>query len=279
MLVRLLPLTGAMFGGASLCSGGFNASFPLTSLADPQPKVVFQTLPYSAGANDAMVEIDLGAVTTFDTLAVLYTNMSSLGQWSVYGSAAAFGAAFGEAAGLRILGSAAYGAFGITPSATRRRRHAMLTGAAVNVRYIRVYLRDFLANNPEQLIRVGNIVMGNNALPTSAFDKNFELGSGRRVQDLSEVEQLPGGELNRIRRAKVPGFKATWSNLTNAEARTLYATLEEIGLSEPTLLIEDPDATAGQNERIHYGVLKSVDVLERVQDDKQSVTLEVVDWL
>lgn len=273
-LLRSLPLTPGMVS-APAWQTGFNAAFPVANLVDKQPKVVAQTA-VGAGTFSTMIEIDLGANNDIDTLVLMHTNLSSAAQWRVFGvpAATAFAAPDAEPAGQLILGFAGWTNFGVMPTTRQTRRHALAIGSMVTVRRLRIYVRDTTPQNPEAVIRLGTLAIGRRWSP--AF--NFELGGGRRIQDRSSMRDMPGGEIAGLRGARVPVTRVSWGDMTDAELLALWDILSDVGESEPVLLIEDPDPTTGQCERIHYG-LQSSDFYERSMADKSRVELRLKEWL
>lgn len=272
-LLRSLPF---VFDATCSSTSGINANFPVANMLNPQPKVVMQT---NAGGNpfETYFEIYLGGDVTFDTLAVLFTNMSSAAKWKAYGFTAASGgpAPGAESAGALILGFGGYVNFGVTPTAQLPRRHAIKVGNPTTVCWVRIYVIDYAATNPEGLTRIGNVLIGNRLQPAW----NYESGGGRRIDDRSTMRELPGGELGGMRAAKVPIIRTTWGDLTEAELLRLWDLLNEVGESEPVLLVEDPDETTGQQERLYYGTLIGLDFWERGDSDKSRIELRLRAWL
>lgn len=273
-LLRSLPVTAGMLS-APAWQTGFNAAFPVGNLVDRQPKVVAQTA-VGAGTFSTLIEIDLGANNDIDTLVLMHTNLSSAAQWRVFGvpAATAFAAPDAEPAGQLILGFAGWTSFGVSPTTKQTRRHALAIGPTVTVRRLRIYVRDTTPQNPEAVIRLGTLGIGRRWSP--AF--NFELGGGRRIQDRSSMRDMPGGEIAGLRGARVPVTRVSWGDMTDAELLSLWDILSDVGESEPVFLIEDPDPTTGQCERIHYG-LQTSDFYERSMADKSRIELRLKEWL
>lgn len=273
LIVRLQPLTAAMFTGRPAYAG-INAAFPAGNLADRQPKTVAQGNTGSTPIGICF-DVDLGADTAFDTVAVIAANLSvASGLWAVYAytQAAGLPAALGsESAGNLVFGVSASSPFGIAPTTLAATRSAFLTGASISRRYLRVYLQDQAASNPAGLVNAGVFCVGQKLAPVF----NFELGSGRKIEDQSIVRTLPGGETYTEEGGRVPVWRGTFSNLTEAEFRQYWSIVQEIGIGKPLLIIEDPDAVTGQAEAIHYGQLTAIDFTERVQLEKQRIDLTI----
>lgn len=261
-LVRLVPLSGAAVG---VPFPGADAAFPSANLTDPQPKVVFKsTMPVGTAA--LFLDIDLGADTSIDTVALLFTNFTAGATWLVQGATQAAGA--GAVATLAGFGAQA---FGVASTTRSNPRHGFIAGTSATVRYLRIIVTETAL----RVMQIGVIAIGTRWLPSF----NFELGAGRKITDLSDKRTLPGGEKGIWRKAKVPMFRGTWSNVVDIELLDLWSILSEVGESEPLLLIEDPDATTGQLERIHYCTIDGLDFYERAQVDKSRIDLRFEEWL
>jgi hypothetical protein len=275
-IARLLPAAysaDATFGAGSAL--GIDPAFPALQLADPQPKAVLRTAAAPAGqAISAVVAIDLGSDQPIDVVAAMFTNLTSAATWAIWASTAAQGPAV-ETAPQQLLAASA---FGVAP-AVAGRRHALWTAPApITRRYVRIRLNDTAAN-ADRFVQLGLALAGRRlALGQGAYS-NFELGSGRLIQDLSTIRTLPGGETYAERGARVPEWRATWSGVTEAEYREAWALLCAAGESAPVLAVEDPDAAPGQPEAMHYGLISGLEFTERVQIDKQRLTLRIREML
>jgi hypothetical protein len=272
-IVRLIPIAGSQFNGRAGYAG-IAGNFPASNLADIQPKKVCQG-GAGGGTIGIQVDLDLGADTAFDTIAALYTNLSLTASWAVYGwtNAAGLPALGAEGPGDLILGSPNFGGFGVAPTTRERRRHGLLQGASITRRYIRFSLQDTAAANPDGFVNCGNFVVGQSIRP----EFNYELGSGRKIDDQSIIRVLPGGETVPVRGGRTPIWRGTWSNLSEAELRQIYSLMLEVGIGSPILAIEEPDSVTGQCEGLHYGLLEGLDFNERVQLEKQRVDVRVRD--
>ena len=277
IIVRLIPLTPAQISGGF--SNGADAGFPIGNLADPQPKVVWRR-PAITGAWTAVVDVDLLADTFVDTVGLLSTNAGPDASWFVAGASAADGIAALDAPASFMFGAtggSAYGTFGVAPTTRWPLRHGLLTGAGRTVRHVRLYYQDD-AGVPGGVWRAGNVVVGQ-SWKCGNPQFNFELGAGRKIIDLSDKRVLPGGENGRWAKAKVPAFRATWSSIEDIDLLPLWSIYRQVGFTEPLLVVEDPDPTPGQNERIHYCTIDSLDYYQRTQLDKSTIELKVTEWL
>ncbi|MCU0892075.1 MAG: hypothetical protein MUE77_10085, partial [Sandarakinorhabdus sp.] len=267
---RIVPYTASQVSGAG---STVDAAFPATALANVQPKVVTRT-PVGSGNRILVIDIDFGTNTTIDALAALHTNLWPGGIWQAFGATAAqgpLGTIFSEPIARRLFGQSGWVAFGTAPTTRENRSAALLLGGPHSIRYLRVYFSTDQASFAEvgTLLPLQRLTMGQGPY------ENFELGSGRRVEDRSQVRALPGGETAIERGGRVPVWRAAWSNLTEAQYRELWDLLMEVGTGAPILAAEFQDGSTGQAEALHYGLIQSIDFSERVQLDKQRIELRV----
>ncbi len=267
-LFRIVPVAAVT---AAASPAGVNGAFPATALANIQPKVVARS--GTTGSPRVMViDIDLGADTAVDAVAGLHTNLALAADWQIYGrtsAAGAFGAVGTEIAGERLFGQTGYTVFGVAPTTRESRRFALAFGGPHSLRHVRVYLREPTA----AFVEIGTLlVLQRLSMGQDAYG-NYELGSGRRVEDRSQVRGLPGGETVIERGGRVPQWRAAWSNLTEAQYRDLWSLLMDVGIGAPVLAAEFQAASTGQAEALHYGLITAIDFSERVQIDKQRVEL------
>ncbi len=274
---RIVPYAASAVGTPA-GSWPLDAAFPVSALANIQPKVVMRST-FSADPKFVVVDIDLGADTLIDGLAVLHTGFSPAAGWAILGATNAQGPLplplGSEPAGRRLFGQTGIESFGIEPTTLENRRFGFIARASHSVRYLRVYFYEPAAG----VVEVGTLlVLQRLAMGQDQFG-NFELGSGRRVDDRSQRRALPGGETAIERGGRVPEWRATWSSLTEAQYRQLWSLLNEAGTSAPVLAAEFQDGSAGQAEALHYGLIQSIDFSERIQLDKQRVELRFQELL
>ena len=253
-------------------TAGINAAFPVTALLDAQPKAIVQTNVSGSAPFSLTLDLDFGADVPMDTLALMFANVSAAASWTVHATAGA--AALTEVAG-NLLAS---GAFGQPSQVPGRGRHGLWAGAAViNRRRVRVRLTEPALTSPA-VISVGQLLVGERWQPGDIFG-NFELGTERSIDDRSIKRTLPGGETYVERGARVPGWSALWSRLSHAEMRRVWGLLADLGLSQPLLMVEDPDNVPGQNEAMHYGMIERLEPVSRTQDDKNRIDLTIREML
>jgi hypothetical protein len=273
-IFRIVPYSAAQVAATP---GGYpiDPAFPVSALANIQPKVVTRSTS-TAASKTVVIDVDLGVDTVVDAMAVMHTRFSSAAQWAIIGATNAQGPLAlplgSEPPELRrMFGQTGPALFVLQPTTRENRRFGFIATQSQTVRYIRVYFIEPAAG----VVEIGTLlVLQRLAMGQGQYD-NFELGSGRRVDDRSQARSLPGGETVIERGGRAPQWRASWSNLTEAHLRELWSLLMEVGTGAPILAAEYQDGSAGQAEALHYGTIQSIDFSERVQLDKQRVELRI----
>lgn len=273
-IFRIVPFAASQVTAAA-SPAGVDSAFPASALANIQPKIVARS-GTGGSPRQMVIDVDLGADTAIDGVAALHTNLAMDGAWHILGRTAAtgpFGAAGTETNPDRLFGQTGYTAFGTVPTTRENRRFALAvaSGAGPTVRYVRVFLREATA----PFIEIGTLLVLQRLALGQEWNGNFELGSGRRVDDRSQIRALPGGETGIERGGRVPQWRASWSNATEAQYQELWSLFMEAGTSAPILAAEFQDGSPGQAEALHYGLIQSIDFSERVQLDKQRIELRI----
>jgi hypothetical protein len=202
------------------------------------------------------IDIDLGVSLTCDTFfaGFISSNVTQV----------ALSSATGLGTGLVSLGNLNLG------PTTAARRHAFLDRAAVSSRYWRfgfTYTGTLL---------VGIIGVGASIQPTWGH----EWGSGRQMIDNSLVTDLRGGGFAIERGAVKGSWNYTLGDLTDTDLAALWALTNDIGISQPVLVMEDPALTGqAMNDALHYGLLDKPDVYERLLPGTSRWSFRVQEWV
>lgn len=231
------------------------------NLLTPDPREVWAD---STTGTAATIDIDLGAARPIDTVYLGHVRPPAAdATWTIQGGTASYTATTIKASGpLR-----ANDATGQAPELS----HALWHGDPVNVRLIRISVTQ-PAGDP---LTAGVVMAGSAFVPTW----NMEWGAGRRPIDLSTVTQLVTGGFGIVEGARKAGFSWTLGDLTDDEVEALYAIAIERGASLPVLVVEDPAATAGLRNRIHYGLFESFRKYERRLPGKTVWELGIEQWI
>lgn len=256
--ILLLSSATSIAVAAIAASRGSGAANLLTH----DPKEVWAD---SAVGTAATIQIDLGAVKPVNTvvLCAIYGAVAGA-TWSITAGAASYDQqTLTAATTLRAIDAA-----GQAPTVS----HALWLGATTNVRYVRITVTQ-PAGNPA--LKIGRLMLGAGFQPTW----NKEWGSGRGVIDTGASTRLLSGGMAIVEGARLGTYAWTLGDLTDAEVETLYALQLEVGETLPVLVVEDPDATTAQRNRIHYGRLVSLRKFERRSPGRTRWELSMEEWI
>ena len=226
------------------------------------PKEVWTDGP--AGGSTEL-RIDLGAARTIDTvfLGALY-RAAGAATWSITAGVAADDE-------MTVAASAALRA----PEAAGRVSavsHALWHGEAFSARYITITVSQPAGSLP---LQAGSVMVGAAFVPTW----NKEWGSGRGVIDTGTATRLPSGGLATVEGARLGSYAWTLGDLTDAETDAMYGIQLDVGETLPVLVVEDPAATTGLRQRIHYGRLVSLRKYERREAALTRWEMAMEDWI
>lgn len=240
------------------------------NLLKASPKAVWQDSLNDG--SDAHINIDLGGDALIDTVALIGTN-------------AAAGAAWAITSGTAVENSYTASQRTVVPSPPLRAPSAApqqfrpvvwpalhVAAAPFTARYIRVYV-----NQPggAGAMQVGAVLAGLAFRPT--WNKEWE--SGRGFIDTGTRTRLPDGGLAVVEGVAVPTYQWVLGDLSDDEIELLWALKRDRRTTRPTLVVEDPDATAGLAERIHYGTFTNIEAFSRRQASKSRWACQFEDWL
>lgn len=238
VIARPLPIV------AVTCSNG--SATGVQNLLTPDPKEVF----YFDNSDAALgIDIDLGAnPQPYDTFFLGYiVDAAAVRNLTIKTGAANPATTVRKAASTMDA-----------PSATNypRRQHSFYRhNATLTDRYVRFQIDHSVAN----AMSIGIAFVGVSVQP----QWGREWGSGRLPVDMSAVTPLRGGGYGIERGARKGAFEWTHGDLTDAETDQLWLMAEECGESGPIVVAEDPDNTAGLNERLHYGLFDNPQAYSR----------------
>jgi hypothetical protein len=231
------------------------------NLLSPSPKEVWQD---SAAGSPATLDLDLGELTGVDTVFLGHVTPPAAGSsWTITGGVTGYAELTLKAAGaLRAVDAA-----GRVPATS----HALWTGPAAAVRYLRISVTQPAGEAP---LAAGVVMAGAAFVPIF----NQEWGAGRRPIDLSSVTQLPDGGFAVVEGARKRAYAWTLGDLSSAEVDRLDAMFEDRGESRPVLVVEDPAATVGQRNRIHYGLFRGLRAFERRNPAQTRWEMSMEEW-
>lgn len=157
------------------------------------------------------------------------------------------------------------------PGRTAERTHGLWHGAPRLARYVELRLFQPVGASP---LSAGVLVIG------KAFvaELGQEWGAGRRPIDTGSATPLPSGDFATVDGARKNAFSWTFGDLSVAEADQLGAIADNLGVTRPGLVVEDPDPTPGLVSRIHYGLFQRWRAPERRNRRQTRWELEIEQW-
>jgi len=223
------------------------------NLATPDPKEVA-----ILAAGGGYWDMDLGASVTADTFFLGFCSNNSDLAVNIY-------TATGLGTGRTLLGALSVG------PATARRRHAFLKIATPSAsRYWAFNVTGAAA------ITAGLATIGQSIQPVFGH----EWGSGRLIRDMSQVTDLRGGGFGIERGARAPGWQFTVGDLSDAEVASLWDMVQDVGMSAPVVVCEDPSLSQpALNEALHYGLLDRPEAYSREAPGTNRWSFRTKDWV
>lgn len=257
---KLLILSSSQINAGTIiaASRGSGAANLLTH----DPKEVWAD---SAVGSAATIDIDLGSIQTLNCVALCAVYDAVAGtSWTITGGTAGYAeTTLKPAGGLRAIDAAA---------AAANPTHGLWLTASGNYRYIRISLTQ-PAGQP--VLKIGRVLIGAGLQMTYGQ----EWGAGRGVTDTGTATRLPSGGLAMVEGARFASYAWSFGDLTEAEVEKLYGLQKDLGETLPLLVVEDPDGTAGQANRMHYGRLVSLRRFERRSVGRTRWEFTVEDWI
>lgn len=237
------------------------ARFPVATSAGhenaktPDPKEV------ASGSGPGYVNVDMGASVEADQFFAGFLSANAFTAINAYSQTDLAGTT-------RTL----VGALSIGGAAVRRRHGFLKTAAPSTSRYFSFHV-DVGVGVAWSL---GIAAIGKSVQPAWGH----EWGSGRYIDDRSDVSPLRGGGYGIERGARVPGWQFTTGDLTDAEVKSLWDITAEVGTSAPVVVCEDPAlAQPDLNEAIHYGLFDRPEAYERQAPQLNRWSFRVRGWV
>lgn len=256
---KLLIVSGRILASVAAISASRGSG--VENVLTNDPKEVWTDAAVGSAAN---IDIDLGAVRPISTVALCGLYDAAAGAtWTISGGASGYAETTLKASGaLRAVDGAV----------VNNPTHALWNGATFNIRYLRISL---VQPGGEPVLKLGRVIAGSGFTPT--FNK--EWGAGRGIVDTGTATRLPSGGIATVEGARFGSYAWTLGDLTDVEVETLYGLQRAHGETLPLLVVEDPDATYGQAERIHYGCLVSLRRFERRSPGRTRWEFTVEEWI
>ncbi len=238
---------------ATVTASGETSAGPAENLKRMQPTDIWQAptlTPY--------LEVDLGAVSSFNLVGLLFTNATSSATWRVRAAntqadLTAAPAQDVSSLPLRHSISVLPGPVSTTqsPDLTDARNHGLLwIPAGWSYRWLRIDIAD--ATNPDGTLMAGRLYVSQAFQPK----RNFEYGLADGFDDDSTIESTDGGQLIPNDGANRPVLDFTMNTSDESERHTVREIHRLRGSRKDVLVITDPDTTTNPFDKIHYGLLQ-----------------------
>lgn len=211
------------------------------------------------------IDIDFGVAVPIDTVFLGFVSPPAAGAvWTITGGVAAYTTLTLKASGaLRSID-----ATGQSPTLS----HAFWAGTSQTVRYLRLALTQTASAGA---LNAGIVMAGKAFTPTY----NKEWGAGRRVIDTGSATGLPSGGFATVEGARKRAYAWTLGDLSTDEIDALEAIALDRGETLPVLVVEDPAATTGQRNRIHYGLFQGLRQFDRRNVKQTRWEFLIEEWI
>lgn len=224
------------------------------NLLTPDPKEV------AGHTTAAEIYFDMGASVTIDTAFLGFL-----------GGPGGTTATLKTATSLAGAGAVDVATLTVAPTTERRRHGFAKLGSPVTSRYFGIAIGPI-----GSAFTVGIFALAKAIQPVWGHD----WGSGRFIDDRSEVEGLRGGGFGIERGARVPGWEFTVSELDDTELASLWDLVQEVGKSAPVVVAEDPSLTGvALNRALHYGLFDRPEAYTRETPGQNRWSFRVLGWV
>lgn len=229
---------------AAVTASATDAGYDPAYVANDHMGVVWKS---PTGAASRQITIDLGADTAFDTIALFGLTGAQAG-WTLQVEAATAAQGIGFPGG-SWSGSAATLLAG-TVMPTSGRGKALWMAPAVSPPPASRYIRLTFASLSNAAVTVARVVIG----ARLTLERNFKFGAAFGVRDLGNVDFSARGVMLRRRGAKLRTVGVSFPHVTRDEFEAkVQPVTEQLGNTEPVVLVTDPDANAQRQQRMYFG--------------------------
>lgn len=241
---KILIASPALSDAATLTTNNELGTLPATNLQKMQPTKVYRTNSLDA----IYMEMDLGSISPFNLVAMLYTNASSTATWQVRAAntQADLTAAPGYDSGILTH----WASPGISDW---DRTHAMLSTGQQSYQWIRIDIVD--PANPDGYYQAGRIYISDAIIPSV----NISLGWSLGWEDDSTTQDSLGGKTFVIPRQKRRLLNFSLDFLTEIEMNNDSFSLDRLrGKSKDIFVIKDIDDLSLRHSQSVCGLMKDL---------------------
>lgn len=209
--------------------------------------------------NPIIIQIDLGAVTSWDTIALVNCVAAAGATWTIRSGVAGYTETMHVNAGVMLLAS--------EEVADATRPALFYSAASINARYVRIDI-----NPAATAISMGCLVLGKSWQPTYPREQ----GAGRVPTDTGTRVEMPDGGIAGVPGVLNSGFDWVFADLDPADLKKLWGVFRRRRTTEPIILVEETTGAAAED--VHYCTFVNLERFERRDQSKSRWSLSVRDW-
>jgi hypothetical protein len=219
-----------------------------SNLLNDYAGVIAQTACAVGSTNQAKIQIDLGADTSFDTILIFGVELFPTNGNLIINYATAAQGAFTGAFSTDTSGSAYAGSAAMT---TGKGVSFWSLNAPVTARYVQIVYEAGTGVTGKS-VRASRVVIGKKV----TLQRNFSYGGGPGVKDLGSMDFSRRGVLIRTIGKKLRILSMTFSYINRDEMQnSIRPLIERQGNTGPIAIVTDPAADADRQNRCYFGVL------------------------
>ena len=232
-MANIILATPVLSDAATITASTETAAGPASNMQTMQP-----TDPWEAGGGAPYCEVDLGVISTFNLIALLFTNATGADQLRVRSA---------DTQG-NLTAAPDYDSSYQTLSYVGSEGHVFIwIAAGQSNRWIRFDL--ITASNP---FLCGRLYISNALQPSI----NYRYGTEDGYDDDSLIDATDGGNLIPTFGKNRAVLSFTVLSLTETERHNIREFNKARGASRDVLIITDPEASLNKQDKIYYGLLQ-----------------------
>lgn len=213
----------------------------------------------SASAAGHVIDVDLGAVTAFDSIFLGSCTAADGTTWTI-------SRATGMGAGLTAEGTVTFR----LGSPIGPRYQGLFTRAegAPATRYLRIVITCPAA----QVLEAGLLCIG------QAYRHAYAYGGGRQLIDTATRTELRDGGFGIDEGVVKAQFKWRFIDLAAGDVDSLWALVSNRGNTKPVVVVEDSGQAPLQDAAVHYGLFDKFEAYERANPVDTVWALSLSEW-
>jgi hypothetical protein len=198
----------------------------------------------NGAAGSYVIDLDLGAITDWDTLSLVNVESATAATWQITGGNTPLAGTYLLTTPLRMA----------SEDGVVLNGHALFWSPVIlSGRYIRITCTP----NGDPINSIGVLVVGKSFKPS----KPREQGAGRVPKDTGARTEIDNGGIGTVSGFLKTGYKWVFGDLDPADLRKLWGMFKRLRTTEPFLLVEDP--SEGYSDGVHWCTFIDLEGYER----------------